>query len=494
MAPTTAAARSGNNSTPPQQVYASRAGVIWVSENAGISWTRAGALPSRSLAMAVAPGTPGLVFVGTESLGLLRSNDGGASWQPVDSAVLSGGGAAPLAVTALAVDPEDEQIVYAATNVWLGTNTAHLSPLGVAVSVDGGRQWLQLSKALLGDAPLQRLEPVTGRPLTVVTVNSTGSHTVSLALSPELLGLLQDGDPAVRASAARAIGLIGDSAALPGLMRALADPNALAGQRVAEAIGRMGDRSVSASLLKMLGSAPAVERARAALALGLLKSAEAVPGLAALLNAGDPEGQRVAAEALAAIGTPAAMAALMTPLADPSMTPARHAAMGGLEMAGQPAVAAVMAALNASSAVVRTNAAEMLGWLKPVEDPLQRTDTGAGLARLLSDQGPKVQTQAAWALGETLAPALRSGAISSPKGSVVVNGGPARPGLNPAPILAPAARSDAPVMPAALPSAIADVPADHWTQAAMAALTALALLAVVLVWKGPRSAAPFGHA
>ncbi len=122
--------------------------------------------------MAVALGTPGLVFVGTESRGLLRSNDGGASWQPVDSTVLSGGHAAPLAVTALAIDPEDEQIVYAATNIWLGTNTAHLTPLGVAVSVDGGRQWLQLSHALFGDAPLQRLEPVAGQPLAVVTVNS----------------------------------------------------------------------------------------------------------------------------------------------------------------------------------------------------------------------------------------------------------------------------------------------------------------------------------
>ena len=198
------------------------------------------ALPSRPLAMAVALKTPGLVFVGTESRGLLRSNDGGASWQPVDITVLARDYAAPLAVTALAIDPEDEQIVYAATNIWLGTRTAHLTPLGVAVSVDGGRQWLQLSRAQPGDTPLQRLQPVAGQPLAVVTVNSTGIHTVSLELSPALLGLLQDGDPSVRASAARAIGLIGNPAALPGLMQALADPDLLAGQRVAEAIGRIG--------------------------------------------------------------------------------------------------------------------------------------------------------------------------------------------------------------------------------------------------------------
>jgi hypothetical protein len=37
-----------------------------------------------------------------------------------------------------------------------------------------------------------------------------------------------------------------------------------------------------------------------------------------------------------------------------------------------------------------------------------------------------------------------------------------------------------------LPATLADVPADYWTQAAMAALLALALLAVVLIGKGPR--------
>ena len=52
MAPTAAAWR-GNDSTPPQRLYARLADGIWVSDDAGISWTQAGALPSRPLAMAV---------------------------------------------------------------------------------------------------------------------------------------------------------------------------------------------------------------------------------------------------------------------------------------------------------------------------------------------------------------------------------------------------------------------------------------------------------
>ena len=97
-------------------------------------------------------------------------------------------------------------------------------------------------------------------------------------------------------------------ALLPVLMNHLHDSDSLAGDQVARAIGTIGDRSVSADLLNLLATAPAVERTRAALALGMLKSEEAVPGLAALLSTGDPQAQRVAAEALAAIGTPSAIA------------------------------------------------------------------------------------------------------------------------------------------------------------------------------------------
>jgi HEAT repeat protein len=763
----TAAAWRGNDNTAPQRLYDRQANGIWFSDDAGISWAQAGALPSRPLAMAVAeqsslPGKPGPVFVGTESRGLLRSDDGGASWQPVDSEALSRGNAAPLAVTALAIDPENEQIVYAATNIWLGTSTVHLTPLGVAVSVDGGRQWLQLSTALLSDAPVWHLGPVAGQPLSVVTVDNTGSHTVSLKMSPELQGLLQDGDPAVRASAARAIALIGgkaplavaydrdagvpqggsttvsaaldaqptvyryagqpdgtsevqrsqdggftwatvgmipelvsqlavnpandtvvfartgaslwrsensgvnwasvdslpgrplalafagssgpsglvyagtdtqglyssldsgttwqaaggslsqlgagslavtaitvnpsdqnvvyaaatftmstpegqhnlqylfisvddgrrwfemtpmppadqtitqlnpisgaslavlygtplgnsianlevsptlvggldnadagiraatarvlglyhDPALLPVLMNHLHDSDSLAGDQVARAIGMIGGRSASADLLNLLVTAPAVERTRAALALGLLKSEEAVPGLAALLSTGDPQAQRVAAEALAAIGTPSAMRTLVAPLADLQMTSARHAAMGGLETAGPSAVASLVTALHDGNAVVRANAAEMLGWLKPA-------DAVADLARLLSDSDPAVQAQAAWALGEIGTEPARLALIPAP---VVVANSASILALNPAPIpvfkstlaldqtaarpVALAPLAPAPLAPlAALPGALAEVLAEYWSQAMMVALLVLLLLAIVLIGKGPR--------
>jgi HEAT repeat protein/photosystem II stability/assembly factor-like uncharacterized protein len=766
----TAAASRGNDNTAPQRLYDRQVNGIWFSDDAGISWAQAGALPSRPLSIAVAersssPGTPAPVFVGTESLGLLRSDDGGASWQPAirdgfDSEALSRGNAAPLAVTALAIDPENEQIVYAATNIWLGTSSVHLTPLGVAVSVDGGRQWLQLSTALLSDAPVWHLEPVAGQPLSVVTVNNTGSHTVSLKMSPELLGLLQDSDPAVRASAARAIALIGgkaplavayhldagvpqgqgttvsaaldapqptmyryagepegttevqrsqdggftwatvgmipelvaqlavnptndtvvfartgaslwrsensgaswapidslpgrplalafagssgpsglvyagtdtqglyssrdsgttwqaaggslsqlgagslavtaitvnpgdqnvvyaaatftmstpegqhslqylfisvddgrrwfemtpmppadqmitqlnpisgaslavlyetpfgnsianlevspaliggldnadagiraataqalglyhDPALLPVLMNHLHDSDSLAGDQVARAIGTIGDRSVRADLLNLLVSAPAAERTRAALALGMLKSEEAVPGLAALFSTGEPQAQRVAAEALAAIGTPAAIGTLVAPLAGPLMTSARHAAMGGLETAGQLAVAPLTVALHDPSAAVRANAAEMLGWLKPAS-------AVADLARLLSDPSTAVQAQAAWALGEIGTEparlALKPAPIPVSKSTPILVQTAARPVALPPLALAPLAPASL-VPLAALPGALAEVLAEYWSQATMVMLLVLLLLAIVLIGKGPRSTSHHGHA
>jgi HEAT repeat protein len=470
-APAVAASSGNDDSAPPQRLYASLGGVIWVSDDAGISWTQAGALPSRSLAIAAGSGTLGLVFVGTESSGLVRSTDGGASWQPVDSATLTGGYAGPLAVTALAIDPENEQIVYAATNIWLGTHTAHLSPFGVAVSVDGGAQWIQLSRANLDDTPLLSLEPVAGRPLTVVALNSSTArpHTLSLVLSPELLDLLQDGDPAVRASAARAIGLIGDSAALPALVQALGDPDALTGQRAVDAIGRIGDPSANADLLQILVSAPVAERMRAASALGLLKSEEAVPGLATLFKSYAPGARSVATRALAAIGTPEAIAVFMAPLADQELTSARHAAMEGLELAGPTAVAPLAAALADTNPVVRANAAEMLGWLKA-------TGAAPDLTALLSDSDSIVRVQATWALGEMGRLAPVPAPMPAPKQA--------------SPILTP--MGIRPVTSAPLP-ALPETFADVWPVSAIVALLALNLLAVVLIWRGQRPASRLGH-
>jgi len=282
-------------------VYARTASYVWMSRDGASTWEQAGALPSRPMSMAVT-GAGGAIFAGTESAGLFVSRDAGATWQPVEDAALTLAGAAPVAVTALAVHPNDDSIVYAATAVWVGTSSARLTPVGAYMSLDGGRSFLQVAELPLSGGPATAIRPVDGRPAAVQVTTGAGATELELRLAPDLVAAL--------------------------------------------------------------ASDQAVERERAAHALGVMKYEPAVSELSVLLRSGEPGVARTAAEALANIGTDAAHAALVASLSDAEMTPARHAAMIGLELAGADAAGTLTAALDAQSPVVRANAAEMLGWIK----------------------------------------------------------------------------------------------------------------------------------
>jgi HEAT repeats len=472
-------------------VFARTGTNLWHSETGGASWARVPSLPGRPLALAMTghSGPSGLIFLGTDTQGLYTSMDGGTTWQTAGGP-LTPVGAGTLAVSALAVSPGDEQVVYAASTFTMATPQGLHSLQLVFISVDDGRLWFEMTPAPRVDLPITQLTPLIGRLLAVSIPSQFGTQLVGLEVGPDFVAGLSDPEPVMRAATARALGFSHDPSLLPILLTHLRDPDLLAGDQVAQAIGRLDNAAAVPLLMPALSDTNEAVRARAATALGLLHAEEAIPQLSAMLRHDAPLASRYAAGALASIGTPAAMAALTAPLADQGMTPARYAAMGALETAGQPAVPAVMAALNDSSAVVRANAAEMLGWLKP-------TTAVANLARLLSDPDPAVQAQATWALGE-------------------INTEPARLALNPAPILAqnpasilapvaarpvaPAPLAVRPVAPAplaALPDALADVRADNWTLTAMATLLVLVLLAiltVVLTWKGPRPTSGLGHA
>ncbi len=380
-----------------QVVYGRGEDAVWMSHDGGETWTLSGRLPSRPLSLAVTSKATGAVLVGTESVGLAISRDGGESWQVVDDPTLTMSGMAPVAVTALKVNPEDETIVYATTAVWTGTSTARLTPVGTFVSVDGGRVWLQMDALPLNGAAGTDINPVTNQPLTVLVENGLGMQAQELKVSPELIEELNSSDAAVRSSVARALGLMGDRAAVQPLLAHLNDPDVLVGDRVAEALGRLGDVSAAPALFTALESDQEAVRARAAYGLGLLKLEAAVELLAERLRTDSPMVARRAAEALASIGTPDAMAALTIPLADTAITPARHAAMAGLELAGNQAAGALVSALSSEDASLRTHAAEMLGYIKPV-------DAVSPLAAALEDAEPAVRAQAAWALGEIASP------------------------------------------------------------------------------------------
>lgn len=103
---------------------------------------------------------------------------------------------------------------------------------------------------------------------------------------------------------------------------------------------------------------------------------------------------RPVAVALAGIGTPPAMAALVNALGDEELTAFRNAAQVAMLELGDEAVPALLVGLRASNVTTRRNAAELLGFIK---------SPGAvnNLLRVAhQDEDATVRAEAVWALGE----------------------------------------------------------------------------------------------
>ena len=119
---------------------------LYRAENLGLSWSKVENLGSTPTALAVANRYPATVYVGTTDRGLLASTDG-QTWTPNNDGL----GLVPgsrLQVTALAIDPAQLDVVYAATSYLYGTTSVHQSPATVAMSTDGGASWSTLNEGL----------------------------------------------------------------------------------------------------------------------------------------------------------------------------------------------------------------------------------------------------------------------------------------------------------------------------------------------------------
>ena len=450
---------------------------LWRSADSGVNWARLDTLPGRPLALAFSGSratTAGRIFAGTATQGLYTSLDSGATWQAAGGP-LSARGPGSLAVSALAVNTSDPQVVYAAATFTLSTPEGQHSAQSVFISVNDGGRWFEMTPAPRFNPSITQLIPHNGSLLAVGLMGPFGAQMVSLVVTPALISGLDDADAATRAATAQALGLSQDWTLLPVLMSHLRDADLLAGDAVAQAIGRLGDPAAVPLLMLALSDTDEVIRARAATALGLLKARVAIPQLDAMLQRDGPLARRGAAEALAAIGTPAAIAALAGPLRDAEMTPVRYMAMHGLEMAGPGAITPLRLALMDNNPVVRRNAAEMLGWLGAA-------DAVPDLVQSLSDQDAAVRAQANWALGEiATAPAqlalrqLANGEVGRP---ILQTTGDAVPRVS--------ARPSAAVVPSLWSNALALAAASRWQFASFASLLALAILVFLLIGKGPR--------
>jgi hypothetical protein len=287
-------ARPGNT----QVVFARGVRNLWRSEDGGANWAVT-SLGVRPLSMAVSPAVPGLVLVGTESMGLYRSADNGLTWHQLGQGLgLDGAGA--VGVTAVALHPENGRLVYAASGYWLGTSQARFSPVGVFLSADYGQHWFQMVAGRGGETPgavITALEPDAERALAAAADTEQGPVAYELPVTPALTEGLDNPDPAVRASVAHILGLSGAQSVVPALLAHIDDADLLAGDQVAEALGRLGNPAAVPELTQALTHPTEAVRARAAYALGLLKSQESVTALASMLHNDGPLARSRAAEA-----------------------------------------------------------------------------------------------------------------------------------------------------------------------------------------------------
>jgi photosystem II stability/assembly factor-like uncharacterized protein len=167
------------DSKTPSILYAGTAGGdcelpggVFKSVDAGLTWTDTG-LVSCPAALVIDPKNPNTIYAATDS-GVMKSIDGGGSWTPINA------GLGTKSVTALAIDSQSPQILYAAAGTLFKSTDGGMSwnPAGLSVSVsqvatdpqnpgtvyavrtppainggiwksiDGGTSWQDLSSAL----------------------------------------------------------------------------------------------------------------------------------------------------------------------------------------------------------------------------------------------------------------------------------------------------------------------------------------------------------
>jgi hypothetical protein len=169
-------------------VFARTRSDLYRAESYGMNWAPVENLGSAPTAVAIANTEPATVYVGTSDVGLLKSNDG-LNW----TAANAGLGYVPgsrLQVDALAIDPQQPEVVYAATSYLYGTSELHQSPVGVVMSTDGAANWTTLYTD--HKVAVASLMPLAGQTGAVYAVSNVSRTPQPLGKAPAVLTSLAD--------------------------------------------------------------------------------------------------------------------------------------------------------------------------------------------------------------------------------------------------------------------------------------------------------------
>lgn len=153
---------------------------LYRAENGGLNWTKVENLGSSPTALAVVNGTPATVYVGTTDRGVVSTQDG-MTWTLENDGL----GMMPgtrLKVDALAADPAQLDVLYAAISYLSGSTQVHESPVGVTMSTNGGASW----SGLANNTPqmVAELMPVAGQTGAVYALTTTSRTPLAIGKAP----------------------------------------------------------------------------------------------------------------------------------------------------------------------------------------------------------------------------------------------------------------------------------------------------------------------
>jgi len=238
-------------------------------------------------------------------------------------------------------------------------------------------------------------DPASAQALQTASVWALGQFE-DASYAKDVVPLLRDADPVMRATAAEALGQMKSPRVGSALVGALTDRTDAVRRAAVRALADLHERSAVAPLEGLLvNDADADVRRACAHALGDLSEARSLDPLAKALGDPDVEVQRAAADAIGDLDhvtkAPAALARATT---SQDLELRRSATKALAHIGDQATVQALAERLGDADKEVRLAAVEGLGEMKVAT-------AIPGLTRALNDRDPEVRRAAAEALGKT---------------------------------------------------------------------------------------------
>src|SRR5688572_16128408 len=142
----------------------SPASAVIKSSNGGLTWAAANAGLPRAIvtALAIDPSNPAALYAGTSTAGVFKTANGGLTWTPANAGIGTSN------ISHLVVDPRNPNVIYAALE---GCSAGCSTPAGVFKSTNGGTNWVSASAGLADDLQVIALaiEPTDTRVLYAAT-------------------------------------------------------------------------------------------------------------------------------------------------------------------------------------------------------------------------------------------------------------------------------------------------------------------------------------